>query len=138
MFATLSLAVTVAVAREGQTEVKYARRPETPIESGEAMYLVYCAVCHGTDAKGGGPATPALKDRVPDLTTLSQTHGGKYPAHYVESVLRFGTEKDFPAHGNKDMPIWGATFASMPRNDKSTVTRKITNLTQYLGTLQTK
>ena len=102
------------------------------------MYRTYCAVCHALDGKGGGPATPALRDQVPDLTTLSQRHGGKYPAQYVESVLGFGAAKGFPAHGNKDMPIWGRVFASEPQTAENTVTRRITNLTQYLGTIQTK
>lgn len=136
--ATVLLLFTQAIAQEGQMETKHVRWPDAPAATGEEMYLSYCAVCHGIDGKGGGPATPALRDQVPDLTTLSQRHGGKYPAQYVENVLRFGTDKDFPAHGNKDMPIWGQFFASMPRSDKHTVTQRISNLTQYLGTLQTK
>jgi mono/diheme cytochrome c family protein len=136
--ATLLLVFTLALAQEDQTEFKHARPPDASVASGEEMYRTYCAVCHGIDGKGGGPVTPALRDQVPDLTTLSQTHGGKYPAHYVENVLHFRTEKGFPAHGNNDMPIWGTVFASMPRGDKHTVTRKIADLTQYLGTLQAK
>ena len=133
--ATLLLVFTLAVAQEDRTEIKHARPPDA---AGEEMYRTYCAVCHGIDGKGGGPVTPALRDQVPDLTKLSQRHGGKYPAQYVENVLRFGTEKDLPAHGNRDMPIWGRLFVSMPRSDKSTVARKINDLTQYIGTLQTK
>jgi mono/diheme cytochrome c family protein len=136
--ATLFSVFTVTAAQEGQTETESARPPDAPVASGEEMYRTYCAVCHGIDAKGGGPATPALRDPVPDLTTLSQRHGGKYPAQYVESVLRFGRAEGFPAHGNKDMPIWGRDFASVPGTAESIVTRRITSLTQYLGTLQAK
>jgi mono/diheme cytochrome c family protein len=136
--ATLFPVFAVTVAKEGQTEIEYARPPDAPVASGEEMYRTYCAVCHALDGKGGGPATPALRDQVPDLTTLSQRHGGKYPAQYVERVLRFGTAQGFPAHGNEDMPIWGRVFASEPRTAKHTVTRRITILTQYLGTIQTK
>jgi mono/diheme cytochrome c family protein len=132
------LVFALAVAQEDQTEVKHTHPPDAHRVSGEEMYRMYCAVCHGIDGKGGGPVTPALRDQVPDLTTLSQSHGGKYPAQYVVNVLRFGAEKDFRAHGNQDMPIWGRVFASTPKSDKSTVTRRITDLTQYLGTLQTK
>jgi len=128
----------VTIANEGQTKTENDHPPDAPVASGEEMYRTYCAVCHALDGKGGGPATPALRDQVPDLTTLSQRHGGKYPARYVESVLRFGMAKGFPAHGNKDMPIWGRVFASEPRTAESTVTERITNLTQYLGTIQTK
>jgi len=133
--ATLFLAVTVTVAQEGQ--IKHTQAPETPATSGQAMYGAYCAVCHGTDGKGGGPAASALKGEIPDLTTLAQRHGGKYPSEYVESVLRFGAE-NFPAHGNKEMPIWGPVFKSMPRGSESTEALRISNLTQYLGTLQVK
>jgi mono/diheme cytochrome c family protein len=136
--ATLPAVYTLAVAQEDQTGTKHARPRDAHIASGEEMYRTYCAVCHGIDGKGGAPATPALRDQVPDLTTLSQSHGGKYPAQYVEDVLRFGTEKGFPAHGNKDMPIWGRVFASMPKSNKGTVTRRISDLNQYLGTLQAK
>jgi mono/diheme cytochrome c family protein len=137
-YATLFPAFIVTLAQEDQTETEYARPPDALETSGEEMYRTYCAVCHGIDAKGGGPVTPALSGQVPDLTTLSQRHGGKYPAQYVESVLRFGRAEGFPAHGNKDMPIWGREFAIVPGTAKRTVTRRITKLTQYLGTIQTK
>jgi mono/diheme cytochrome c family protein len=136
--ATLFPVFAVTAEEEGQTEIDGARPPDAPVKSGEEMYRSYCAVCHALDGKGGGPATPALRDQVPDLTTLSQRHGGKYPAQYVESILRFGTAKGFPAHGNKDMPIWGRVFASVPETAESTVTRRITSLTEYLGTIQAK
>ena len=48
--------------------------------SGKDMYMSYCAVCHGTDGQGGGPAASALKVPPTDLTLLSKTNGGKYPA----------------------------------------------------------
>jgi mono/diheme cytochrome c family protein len=128
----------LTLAKEGKAEIEYSRPPDEAVASGEEMYRSYCAVCHALDGKGGGPATPALRDQVPDLTTLSRRHGGKYPAQYVESVLHFGMEKGFPAHGNKDMPIWGRVFASVPQTPESTVTARISNLTRYLETIQTK
>ena len=103
------------------------------------MYKAYCAVCHGTDGKGNGPAVPALKASVPDLTTLAQRHGGKYPANYVESVLRFGTDTH-AAHGSQDMPIWGPVFDAMNPNQSMSnkTTMRIDNLASYIGTLQVK
>ena len=74
---------------------------------------------------------------MPDLTTLAKRHGGNYPSSYVDSVLRFGAE-NFPAHGSKDMPIWGPVFESMPGSSSGSVTLRVSNLTKYLGTLQAK
>ncbi len=101
--------------------------------------MTYCAVCHGIDGKGGGPATPALKDQVPDLTILARRHNGKYPASYVASVLGFGVQGN-PAHGSPDMPIWGPILRDMgtTRSDKSKETTRIANLNRYLESLQVK
>jgi mono/diheme cytochrome c family protein len=100
------------------------------------MFNAYCAVCHGKDGKGGGPATTALKTPPPDLTTLAQGHGGKYPASYVQSVIRFGAGS-FTAHGSKEMPMWGPAIASLS-GDTNLVTLRINNLTHYIETLQVK
>jgi len=135
LLALLVSTATVAMSQEGQTTIKKVPAPATSAASGEKMYISYCAVCHGTDGKGNGPAAPALKDPVPDLTTLAQRNGGKYPADHVASVLRFGTG-GLIAHGSKDMPIWGPLFSSM--GSSSTEALRISNLTHYLQTLQVK
>jgi mono/diheme cytochrome c family protein len=107
------------------------------------MFNAYCAVCHGKDGKGNGPAATAFKTPPPDLSTLAQSHGGKYPATYVQSVLMFGAE-GFPVHGTKEMPVWGPAFASLngassnPTGVPPEETLRIHNLTQYIETLQGK
>ena len=135
LFAFLVSTATMAMSQEGQTTIKKVPAPSTSPASGEKMYKAYCAVCHGTDAKGNGPAAPALKGPIPDLTTLAKNNGGKYPADHVASVLRFGTG-GLIAHGSKDMPIWGPLFSAM--GSSSTETLRISNLTHYLETLQVK
>ena len=50
-----------------------AREQSTPLiqsVKGPDLFRAYCASCHGIDAKGTGPAAPALKASVPDLTLL--------------------------------------------------------------------
>lgn len=125
---------TALMTQQSQTTVKRGPITYTSPASGDQMFNAYCAVCHGKDAKGGGPAAAALKTPPPDLSTLAQRHGGKYPAAYVQRVIRFGAES-FPAHGTKDMPVWGPSFASL---SEDTVTIRINVLTHYIETLQVK
>jgi len=123
----------------GQTTVKHAPITNTSLASGKEMFNAYCAVCHGKDGKGNGPAVAALKTPPPDLTTLAQSHGGKYPTTHVQSVIKFGAES-FPAHGTKEMPMWGPAFGSLSGDnaDAPEVFLRINNLTHYIETLQVK
>jgi hypothetical protein len=93
-------------------------------------------VCHGKDGKGGGPAATALKVPPNDLTKLSANAGGKYPALHVSSVIR--GEADLPAHGSKDMPVWGPLFWRMSQGHEAEVQQRIANLNGYIESLQGK
>jgi mono/diheme cytochrome c family protein len=104
--------------------------------SGKNMYTSYCAVCHGTDGKGGGPAASALKVPPTDLTLLSKTNGGKYPALKVTSSIR--GEAAVPAHGSKEMPVWGTLFGTLSGGHQSEVQQRVVNLTNYIETMQAK
>lgn len=42
-----------------------------------------------------------------------------------------------PAHGSKDMPIWGDVFGSMSRNE-SEMRMRLNNLTNYIESIQKK
>lgn len=104
--------------------------------SGKGMYNSYCAVCHGTDGKGGGPAASALKTPPTDLTLLSKNNGGKYPALKVTSSIR--GESALPAHGSKDMPVWGTLFWNLSSGHEGEVQQRMANLTHYIESLQAK
>src|ERR1700751_453262 len=69
--AALFLSLKVAVAQEGQAMTNQTRPSDPPAGGGGEMSYTFCPVCQGWEGKGGAPATPALKDQVPDLTTLS-------------------------------------------------------------------
>ena len=104
--------------------------------SGQELYKVYCAACHGTDGKGNGPVAPALKARVPDLTLLSKTDGGKFPLLRVEQAI--DGEEGIPAvHGTREMPVYYELFEGI-RRDTAFVAQRIGLLTGYIQSLQQK
>ena len=103
--------------------------------SGAGMFRDYCAVCHGKDAKGDGPAATALKQTPADLTTLAKRHDGKFPDSYVAKVLRNGVKA--PAHGDAEMPVWGPLFRSMD-SDPAIMYVRISSLVSYIKSLQVK
>ena len=119
-----------------QTTIKHVPIQSTSPASGKEMFTTYCAVCHGVDGKGGGPAASALKTPPADLTVLSKNDGGKFPSLKVTSVIR-GTA-EYPAHGSREMPMWGTLFAGMSQGHDGEVQQRIANLTHYIESLQAK
>jgi mono/diheme cytochrome c family protein len=129
--ATLLLATPMVIA---QTKViKEVPAHTTSAVTGDELYREFCAVCHGVDARGHGPAADALKTNPTDLTTIAKRNNGKYDALYVKGVIQ--GEKGVPAHGSKEMPSWGTTFRSISANDLVVDTR-ITNLVDYIRHMQ--
>jgi mono/diheme cytochrome c family protein len=132
---------TIAGAQENQ--IKKTQVKPTSSVSGAQMFKEYCAVCHGPSGKGDGPVATALKVPPPDLTTLARRHDGKFPDDYVSNVLKNGVQN--PAHGSGEMPVWGPIFDTLnrwkalcPGMDETPVTLRITNLTNYLKSIQKK
>ena len=122
-------------SRARATDTKPIKEPAGDASlSGEKLYKRDCAVCHGNDLKGNGPAPPPFKDVPPDLSTLAKRHGGKFPEKYFEDVLRNGVV--IPAHGSPEMPTWGADFRTREHLDSAQVTLRITNLSNYIKSLQ--
>ena len=136
--AALSSAALLGIAQQTATpKIKNVPIQQTSPTSGEQMYASYCAVCHGRDGSGNGPAAPALKMAPTDLRTLSQNNGGTFPSDHVAAVLQFGVSN--PAHGTPDMPIWGDLMRTLnhnPQQGSMEVKQRISNLTDYLKTLQ--
>jgi len=116
--------------------IKHVPAAYTSPSSGKEMFNAYCASCHGTDAKGDGPAAPALKMPTTNLTTLTVKNGGTFPAAHVGAVIQ--GDALTPAHGSKDMPVWGPIFMSIGGHSKTEVQLRIRNLTAYLESLQVK
>ncbi|MGD0215175.1 MAG: c-type cytochrome [Terriglobales bacterium] len=144
---TVLILCACAVAAHSQTQsgqtqtapdktIKHVPMKATSPVSGKEMYTAYCAVCHGTDGKGGGPAAAALKIPPSDLTQLSKSNGGKYPSLKVEASIR--GESPLPAHGSKEMPVWGTLFWNMSNGHEGEVQQRVANLTRYIESLQAK
>jgi mono/diheme cytochrome c family protein len=137
LLAGLSSAALLGVAQQPATKIRSVPIQPTSASSGPQMFSTYCAVCHGADGKGNGPAASALKSPATDLTMLSQRNGGTFPTDHVGSVLKFGVTN--PAHGSADMPIWGdlmQTLTPASQNAGPVVHQRISNLIDYLKTIQ--
>ena len=106
--------------------------------SGKEMFETYCAVCHGPDGKGNGPAAPALKKSPADLTQLTRkSTNGKFPELRVSQVVASGPA-EILAHGSPDMPVWGQLFRSLGSGDEGVVRIRIVNLTDYVKSIQAR
>jgi len=144
MLVRLTLAVIFAAllafalsARQGSVakqESAEARQPLIPSLEGGDLFRAYCASCHGKDAKGGGPAAPALKAKLPDLTRIRQRSGGRFPADRVEKIIA-GDEIITAAHGSREMPVWGPVFGQIAW-DRDLGKVRLHNLTKYIESLQ--
>jgi mono/diheme cytochrome c family protein len=135
MLLTLAIAQQAAPAQNAPA-VKHVPITNAPPNSGKEMFNSYCAVCHGKDAKGTGPAATAMKTNPVDLTSLAKNSGGKYPASHVAAVIR--GQAITASHGSQDMPIWGPLFSSISQGHEAQVQQRISNLVGYIETLQTK
>jgi mono/diheme cytochrome c family protein len=139
LLGTLVMATSICLAQtttEQKPVVKQTPIKQTSPASGKDMYNQYCAPCHGMNGKGSGPAAPAMKAAVPDLTQLAKKHDGKYPASSVASVLKFGSGP--ASHGSAEMPVWGPLFQSLDKYHETVVQQRISNLVGYIETLQAK
>ncbi len=143
--AAILLAVSFAVAQDQQAPasdqkpsvtVKHVPIAKTSATSGKEMFVSYCAVCHGKDGKGDGPAAAALKATPADLTSLAKKNGGKFDSAHVATIIR--GQGQTPAHGSQDMPMWGPLFSSISQGHASEVQQRVANLVQYIETLQAR
>ena len=131
------LAVNVSAEMpSGQTPAPKVKAVSTaPITSvdGRDNYMAYCAVCHGEDGKGHGPAAPAMKAPVPDLTTIAKRNKGKFDAVSLQYLISGTGKTATPAHGVEEMPIWGDVFKP---DDRGVTKLRIGNLVRYLESIQ--
>ena len=111
------------------------RKPIKPVPASDAaaMFASYCAACHGKDATGTGPAAKALTKAPADLTRIAARNGGTFPDVKVKRYIE-GLD-EVPAHGTRDMPMWGELFRGLNRD---TAQIRVQALSDYLKGLQQK
>ncbi len=123
------------------------------VDVGKSEFQSSCASCHGADGKGNGPLREQLKVPPPDLTVLARNNNGEFPADALYQTI--DGSKAVPAHGNREMPIWGERFnpiISLPhsvdpsywklagpeQSPEVVVRKRISAVIDYLGRIQQK
>jgi mono/diheme cytochrome c family protein len=123
--------VLLAGVAGAQTKVDKAPIKPTPVGDAGKMFDTYCAVCHGKEGKGDGPAAKALAKVPADLTKISARNNGTFPEIRVRRYIE-GLD-EVAAHGSRDMPMWGDLFRSLSRD---TAQLRIAALSDYLKAMQ--
>jgi mono/diheme cytochrome c family protein len=119
--------------------VESIQRPATaatsiPVDAdGAGIYRDRCASCHGATALGDGPFRFALRTAPPNLTTLAQRNGGTFPRDRVSRVIEGA---GVPAHGAREMPVWGVVFRRLRSRDPG-AGAQIDALVRFLESIQT-
>jgi mono/diheme cytochrome c family protein len=126
----LALSAGMAAAQQGSDVKKSAIQP-TPANNGQQMFQSYCSPCHGKDAKGNGPVAKALTKAPADLTRISARNNGTFPEVRVSRFI--SGEDEVPAHGTRDMPLWGTLFRSL---GDGVGELRVANLKDYLKAIQ--
>jgi mono/diheme cytochrome c family protein len=106
-------------------------------ELGSPIFQRYCASCHGLGGRGDGPTAPTLRTRPANLTGIAKRRGGEFPTGTIAQFIdgRFV----LPAHGSREMPVWGERFGSdVPDADlgESISRGNIVSLVEYLKSIQ--
>jgi len=104
--------------------------------NGKQMFLSYCAPCHGTDGRGGGPFASSLQKRPGDLTQIARNNRGRFPETRVISVLEFGVASS--GNSSSQMPAWGPIFSRMSHLSSNDKDLRIINLIRYLESIQAR
>ena len=87
------------------------------VRTGGELYRNYCAVCHGPEAAGDGPFSKLLRTPPSDLTQLAARNGGIFP--YWPAYEKISGLELLPAHGSREMPIWGEVLAPAKHRESS-------------------
>ena len=102
---------------------------------GQVVFMTHCAVCHGTDATGGGPMAKVLHVPPADLTALAED--GVFP---MSRVLQRITGEEMEVHGGP-MPLFGmilqgeAEAVPLETGEEMIVPEAVADVAAWLATL---
>lgn len=115
--------------------IESLQRPSTGTDdAGAQAFRTYCASCHGTSGRGNGPMAEQLRRAAPDLTKFTTRNGGVFPG---ERLARIIDGRDVPAHGDRDMPVWGDAFRLSPYGlSAEAIKARIAAIVRYLQAIQ--
>ena len=130
--ALVALALS-ACSAFAQTKIEQAPIKNVNATDAKGMFDSYCAVCHGKDGKGTGPAAKALAKMPADLTRISARNKGTFPETQVRRYIE-GLD-EVAAHGSRDMPMWGSLFNSLSRD---TAQLRVAALAEHIKGMQVK
>jgi mono/diheme cytochrome c family protein len=93
-------------------------------DRGQIEFLLNCASCHGTDAKGSGPESAKLHIKPVDLTVLAKRNHGRFDPGAVYQMIDGRNAR--LSHHSAEMPIWGCRHqTSLPSLPTTTKKQKI-------------
>jgi mono/diheme cytochrome c family protein len=105
--------------------------------SGSETFHRFCASCHGAEGYGNGPVAAGLPIPVPNLTLLSERHGGDFRALALRRIVDGRDAVIY--HGTRFMPVWGYEFWVEEGADEAAQARVetiIANLIDYIESIQ--
>jgi len=113
---SLSRVTLVATLVAGFLASAGSARSAPTVEAGQKLYQSYCGSCHGATGAGNGPVASVLKVPPPNLQRLGERYGRPLP----DSLLAFiDGRKQVPAHGDREMPVWGRSLIFILEEDES-------------------
>jgi mono/diheme cytochrome c family protein len=133
---TRAAALTAALA--AVFNINLAQAEEETIGSDE--YRISCMSCHGVGGRGDGPVAKFLNVQPTDLTQLAKNNNGEYP--YLKIFLMIDGREDVAAHGERDMPVWGARYRKDieptygPFGGEEVIHGRILELVYYIQSIQ--
>jgi mono/diheme cytochrome c family protein len=104
------------------------------VAGGRALYLEYCASCHGVTAEGDGPIARSLITPPANLRRLGERFGNPLPEDRIARYIDGRAE--VRAHGPRDMPVWGTRFYYKSGGNERRAQRWIAQLLAYLQSIQ--